>query len=406
MLETNWKKELITKQQQVAKDCNCPNCGGKASNQTLECAFCGSENKALKEDVEKISEILGNLSEEQLKEPFVMISLMKLGEYSSLVSNLSSEDINKEYLSWSKTMLDKLVSAKELSIEEQETLINLFGNGDYYQDQLASAMQNIVIANTVTQKAHYSPELVYGALQQCFCQIIKPYVKDATLEKKKLNEDTAGEAQSYIARIDEKNFDDFIHQGGTFIMNTLCHEARHVYQNYKRYHRIVEDRNDLIMFYENIVSNRKPEIYDDNYFNMLIEVDARVYGSVFEQQFQKTMFGICDNSIKREYKADCALLTDHDTMRVIDDKKVCLEEEVLAALNEEPDLYDKWSQFHYEFVKDNNHIRFKTTSELADDYIYNKNSRKDKLYLELVTNSKKREGAMKNRQQISSTVTM
>ena len=83
-----------------------------------------------------------------------------------------------------------------------------------------------------------------------------------------------------------------------------------------------------------------------------------------------------------------------------------MEEEVLSLLNEEPELYDKWSQFRYEFVKDNNHIRFKTTSELADDYFYNKNSRKDNLYLELVTNSKNREVAMKNRQQISSTVTM
>ena len=406
MLEANWKRELLTEQQKVVKDCLCPNCGGEASNQTLDCEFCGSENLALKEDVEKITDILGNLSEEELKDPFVMVSLLKLGKYSSLVSDLSREDINREYLSWSKKMIQELAGAKELSIEDEEALINLFSNGDYYQDQFASAMQNIVIANTASQVVHYSPELVYGALQQCFCQIIKKTVKDATLEKKKLKEDTAGEAQSYIARIDEENFDNFIHHGGTFILNTLGHEARHVYQNYKRNHRIVEDRNDLIMFYESIVRSKKPEIYDDNYLNMLVEVDARVYGLLFEQQFRKTMFGVLDDDKKREYAADYALLTNHDTMRVIDDKKIHLEEEVLSLLNEEPELYDKWSQFRYEFVKDNNHIRFKTTSELADDYFYNKNSRKDNLYLELVTNSKNRDVAMKNRQQISSTVTM
>lgn len=406
MLEANWKKELLTEQQKVAKDCRCPNCGGEASNQTLDCEFCGSENLALKEDVEKIIDILGNLSEEELKDPFVMISLLKLDKYSSLVSDLSREDINREYLSWAKKMIHELAGAKELSKTDQEALINLFDNGDYYQEQFASAMQNIVIANTASQVVHYSPELVYGALQQCFCQIIKPYVKDATLEQKKLEEDTAGEAQSYIARIDEENFDNFIHHGGTFILNTLAHEARHVYQNDKRNHRIVEDRNDLIMFYESIVRSKKPEIYDDNYLNMLVEVDARVYGLLFEQQFRKTMFGVLDDDKKREYAADYALLTNHDTMRVIDDKKVHLEEEVLSLLNEEPELYDKWSQFRYEFVKDNNHIRFKTTMEFADDYLYNKNSRKDNLYLELVTNSKKRDVAMRKNQQISSTVTM
>ncbi len=406
MLEANWKRELLTEQQNIAKDCRCPNCGGEASNQTVDCEFCGSENLAFKEDIEKITDILGNLSEEELKDPFVMVSLLKLGKYSSLVSDLSREDINREYLSWSKKMIQELAGAKELSKTDQEALINLFRNGDYYQNKEASAMQNIVIANTASQVAHYSPELVYGALQQCFCQIIKKAVKDATLEKKKLEEDTAGEAQSYIARIDEENFDNFIHHGGTFILNTLAHEARHVYQNDKRNHRIVEDRNDLIMFYESIVRSKKPEIYDDNYLNMLVEVDARVYGLLFEQQFRKTMFGVLDDDKKREYAADYALLTSHDTMRVIDDKKVHLEEEVLSLLNEEPELYDKWSQFRYEFVKDNNHIRFKTTMEFADDYLYNKNSRKDNLYLELVTNSKKRDVAMKNRQQISSTVTM
>ena len=256
MLEANWKRELLTEQQKVVKDCLCPNCGGEASNQTLDCEFCGSENLALKEDVEKITDILGNLSEEELKDPFVMISLLKSGKYSSLVSDLSREDINREYLSWSKKMIQELAGAKELSIEDEEALINLFSNGDYYQNKEASDMQNIVIANTASQVVHYSPELVYGALQQYFCQIIKRYVKDATLEKKKLKEDTAGEAQSYIARIDEENFDNFIHHGGTFILNTLGHEARHVYQNYKRNHRIVEDRNDLIMFYESMLEVR------------------------------------------------------------------------------------------------------------------------------------------------------
>lgn len=114
----NWKKELITEQQKVAKDCICPTCGGNASNQTLDCNYCGNENLALKEDIESISEILGNLSEEQLRDPFVMISLMKLGEYSPLVSDLSRVDINKEYLSWSKKIVDELVSAKELSVTD------------------------------------------------------------------------------------------------------------------------------------------------------------------------------------------------------------------------------------------------------------------------------------------------
>lgn len=118
------------------------------------------------------------------------------------------------------------------------------------------------------------------------------------------------------------------------------------------------------------------------------------------------MFGVLDEDIKREYNADYALLTNHDTMRIIDNKKVHLEEEVLSILNQEPELYDKWSQFRYEFVKDNGHIRFKTTSELIDDCVYNTNSAKDNLYLALVANSKKRDMAMENSQQMSSPVTI
>ena len=155
-----------------------------------------------------------------------------------------------------------------------------------------------------------------------------------------------------------------------------------------------------------MIRKRNQKIYDDNYYHMLIEVDARVYGLLFEQHFRKMMFGALDESKKKEYAADYALLTNHDTMRVIDGKKVRVEEETLSLLNEKPQLYNKYSQFHYEFVKDNGHIRFKTTSELIDDYFNNKDSAKDNLYLELVKNSKNREVTMGKNQQISSTVTM
>ena len=406
MLEMSWKKELMIESQKVAEDCKCSACGGQSSNETLDCAYCGNENLKLKEEIKKISEIFGNLSEEELNGSFVMISLMKLGKYSRQVSDLTERKITNSYLSWSKKIIKDLVSAKELSVEDQESLINLFGNGDYCQDQIATILQNYIIANTASQVAHYSPEVVYGALQQCCCQIIKPFEKLAKMEKVKLEENKVGDTLAYTVRINETHFDNFIHHGGTSILNTLGHEARHIYQNYKQVRRIVEDRNDLIMFYESIISNRNQKIYDDNYFHMLLEIDARVYGLRFEQKFSEEMFNFFDDSKKKEYAADYALLTSCDTIRVIDDKKIHLEEEVLSVLNEEPDLYDRCPQFRYEFVKDNGHIRFKTTQELVDDYVYHDNSKKDNLYLELVVNSKNREDAMKNRQQTSSNVTI
>ena len=399
MLEMNWKKELITEQQKLKTDCKCPNCGGDAFGKTFDCQFCGKENQELKEDIKNISGILENCSEEELKSPFVMISLKKMEEYSPLVSSMDREEIEKEYLTWSKKMIDDLLAAKELSKEDQEGLINLFDNGDYYQEQIAATLQNMVIANTATQRGHYSPEVVYGALYQYYCQIIKPHVKDAKMEKKKLKEDRAGESEGYTARLDEESFNNFMNGGGSSVINIIGHEARHVYQHYKRFHRIVEDRNDLIMFYESIVENKKPEMYDENYINMLSEIDARVFGSMFEQQFLKTMLGFSDEKRKRDFKADCDLLVEADTMRVIDEKQVHLEDAVLTILKEEPSLYDKWSQFRYEFTKEGQEIRRKTTNELIDDYLNNKDDKKDNLYLALVTNSKKLETLEKKRQQ-------
>ena len=226
------------------------------------------------------------------------------------------------------------------------------------------------------------------------------------MEKKKLKEDCAGESEGYTARLDEESFNNFMNGGGSSVINIIGHEARHVYQHYKRFHRIVEDRNDLIMFYESIVENKKPEMYDENYINMLSEIDARVFGSMFEQQFLKTMLGFSDEKRKRDFKADCDLLVEADTMRVIDEKQVHLEDAVLTILKEEPSLYDKWSQFRYEFTKEGQEIRRKTTSELIDDYLNNKNDKKDNLYLAIVTNSKKLETLEKKRQQKNPSATM
>lgn len=111
------------------------------------------------------------------------------------------------------------------------------------------------------------------------------------------------------------------------------------------------------------------------------------------------MLGFSDEKRKRDFKADCDLLVEADTMRVIDEKQVHLEDAVLTILKEEPSLYDKWAQFRYEFTREGQEIRRKTTNELIDDYLNNKNDKKDNLYLAIVTNSKKLETLEKKRQQ-------
>ena len=76
---------------------------------------------------------------------------------------------------------------------------------------------------------------------------------------------------------------------------------------------------------------------------------------------------------------------------LIDGKDVLLENQLLSILNENLDLYDKYPQLHYEFIKNQEEIRFKTKDELVDNYILNKDKTKDQLLLELVVRGKRRE---------------
>ena len=55
--------------------------------------------------------------------------------------------------------------------------------------------------------------------------------------------------------------------------------------------------------------------------------------------------------------------------------------------------------FVMKFTKEGQEIRRKNTNELIDDYLNNKDDKKDNLYLAIVTNSKKLETLEKKRQQ-------
>lgn len=94
---------------------------------------------------------------------------------------------------------------------------------------------------------------------------------------------------------------------------------------------------------------------------------------------------------RMQYGFDYYLMLENDTSRVIEGKEVEVEEEVLTILNDEPDLYDHFPQFHYEFVRDGDEIRWKTSEELIDELICLNDDSKDDLYLELIQRANVRE---------------
>lgn len=260
-----------------------------------------------------------------------------------------------------------------------------------YQDQAAISIQNKILIETVMQQKQYPYEVVVGALYQFFYQNLKPWVKNCEIDIKGLGKNIHGAAGYEQAIISEDDVQDFVANGGSSIINTIGHEARHIYQNYKRIRNIVENKYDLFMAYDQIVNSRRSGVYDDNYFRQFAEIDARMIGYSVEESFLG-LFGLTmPYDSRMQYGFDYYLMLENDTSRVIEGKEVEVEEEVLTILNDEPDLYDHFPQFHYEFVRDGDEIRWKTSEELIDELICLNDDSKDDLYLELIQRANVRE---------------
>lgn len=72
----------------------------------------------------------------------------------------------------------------------------------------------------------------------------------------------------------------------------------------------------------------------------------------------------------------------------------------MAILNNEPDLYDHFPQFRYEFVRDGDEIRWKTKQELVDEYLCFDDKSKDNLYIELIKRSNVRKQRLQKESKI------
>lgn len=204
----------------------------------------------------------------------IVITLEKLKDFHSLVSPLSQQEIDKAYLSWAKGIL----SVDKFSSSEEEEVRYLFQDADLYQDQVAITIQDKIIMDTVLRKGHYSREVITEALYHFFYQIVKPWVKRSDVSSSKLDNDIAGLTFSNEVKISHDDIQNLILHGSSNVINTIGHEARHVFQNYKMMHNIVENKYDLFMLYDTLVDFYTKGAYWDNYYKQFAEIDARIFG--------------------------------------------------------------------------------------------------------------------------------
>lgn len=383
MLEASWKEKVIDNQKRVLDTCHCSSCGGDEISNDFQCIYCGNVNLELKGALTNLSSFF---KEKELDDPFVVVSLKKMTNYLEFISSFSKEEVSDAYFSWVNKVL-----GDDITDLDYDAIINLFSGADLYQDEAAILIQDKILIDTVLQRRKYPYEVVTGAINHFFYQILKPSVKTCSINSQVLDENISGLAYSDKAVISDADIRDFINFGGSSVINTVGHEARHVYQNYKMVHGIAENKYDLLMLYDSVVNTRRVGTYDRNYYRQIAEIDARMMGHRVEEQFLK-MFGIkLPDDFSDGYNVDLDLLLKDDTSRIIDDTVTDLGDEVLSILNEEEELYNQYSQFHYEFVKENNQIRWKSKMELVHEYLDCNDSKKSNFYFELVGRAVQRE---------------
>lgn len=83
--------------------------------------------------------------------------------------------------------------------------------------------------DTVLRKGHYSREVITEALYHFFYQIVKPWVKRSDVSSSTLDNDIAGLTFSNEVKISHDDIQNLILHGSSNVINTIGHEARHVF---------------------------------------------------------------------------------------------------------------------------------------------------------------------------------
>ena len=104
----------------------------------------------------------------------------------------------------------------------------------------------------------------------------------------KLDEETLGVQGFRYIRFNEQQIKD-LSEKNMDALDTLFHEARHAYQNKRIYNDKIYTSDQYKMLKEDIIKQKKPNFYKENYIKMYKEIDARIHGKIGAYKYLKQL---------------------------------------------------------------------------------------------------------------------
>lgn len=373
-------EERIIELCQNIKNCRCSDCGAPLKN-GFQCEYCRSISQIGKNYEEELITLLEQyectLSDDQIKQ----MKINRLWNHLYTIRDFPISKVNSlldraSYQSKMKKRLDTLIMLynedNELPQSQYELILFLLFNHEL--DEKYKFNWCAVLIKGIAQKNFsISEEDVEKFITIWSEQLIGRYVKVPKSMIKchiqELEENTRGCCRGTKITISKQIIKELL-EGNLFkIICTISHEITHVVQ-YDRYKNQVISITSLLQLKDEILSNRIPNYYKENYDILSMELEAMVLGSTDAIDYLKFL----ELPIKEEYLVErnnwTAMLNTYflNKDRSVNDKRENLDELFDELLMRHPELLEQYPQLKLEYTLEYEGVRRKTLEEVRLTY--------------------------------------
>ena len=389
MLKKNYDDDLMDTLNDLIIYSRCPKCGGSCDYHTGTCEYCGSFNQDLKTAYDEVISIISLLDKDNISKSLI------LQIYDFIKNSDISYDFLEKFniLEKTKEIIKDLEYATNYSNEDEKLLEYIFTYDSFLDINMV--LRDLIIRNVILKHNTLNEHLIEKVLRHLVISSTRKYNEGLEFYLKKLGNGVSGETIRYYVFLSEEKFNEFYNEGNVNIFFTLAHEIRHTYQKYCRERNIINSYIELLALKEGLLRAYNNDIYSNakNYVKNLYEIDANIYSYNAASNYLESLgFNVSldvDTMIDREMKRS------EDCYREVDGELVNFNDLFADYIKDNPALFNRFPQLHYEFKEEDGRIVYKSKNELIDGF-YCSDEGLEELYLNLINNAKERENIKKD----------
>jgi len=361
---------------EASEHLKCRGCGSHTFNENFECKYCLTHNPVLETIGNKVVDIFdkdmsSKIDDETLIQLFNLSKIWKSPKIFEICSKLNVENILR-------TKYQEVFSSIEqgsLSNEQCEYLINLMENNIFVKDEEDYTMYfcSILIRNLFYEQNDISLENKLLLVTQFTLSVMKsihPNVNVAHVKFDDLKPNVMGNSFFNYIRLSKKDVVEALNKKNYIaLLQLIFHECAHTFQYYQTRSKDGNYYLNLMIVKEEIIREKFPDYYRENYDKEFSEVDAYYSQMLFTLKYID-IIGIQISDDEKNYLLALSKKFEQrfqDETRTLNGKKTTVSE-LFDLIEKDVRLINDYPVLGLEYKIENGSFERKTDEELLADY--------------------------------------